>query len=651
MRRPSSGHSGNETPARAKKRRVFAGFFVFLVGLLLVGLASPAHSQDAARLVAGGLQTKNFPSIHFNLEVYDSQGNFLDGLTPADLSLREDGQPVQAANLTVVELGIQFSVAISPGAQMAQNVGGQPQVELLRKALVDWARSQPAKGSLDFSLSTNTGLQVIRSRDPQQWVAALGDFPADAQRTDVNLFSLTTAMDLASDQTVDPQTKRAILLITPPVPPGQTAGLQSLSARAQQVGVRVFVWVPVTTLSGTPPDTSALQALADATGGRMTLVAGAETIPSLESWLAPLRKSYEVQYLSVVKTGGDHDLAVSLANGAASEQTLRYSLTLAPPNPIFLSPPAKIERSWSAPDGGRDLVLMPVGQPLSIVVEFPDGHTRPLSAARLYLDGSLLAENTSAPFEQFAWDLTPLITSGTHTLRVEVVDSLGLSGTSIETSVEVVVGPKPATTLFERISEQGLIAVGAVLLAGVVLALVLVGENRLRGRRKRGDRRRMEDPVTQPVPIQQAGKTNGGRGRRATGEPGSWPRTVPVQQAVTARLIRVTEEEHPVPGSLIALNRSEITLGSDARQAVVLVEDPSVEKLHARLTRGEDGCFLLTDEHSTAGTWVNYIPVPEGGVRLAHEDLIHLGRVMFRFELSIPPAAQPPAVETLGEQG
>jgi len=651
MRRPPGGHTSNGKPAQAQKRRFQAGFFVIWVGLLLAGLASPVHSQDTARLVAGGLQTKNFPAIHFNLEVYDSQGNFVDGLTPADLSLSEDGQPVQAANLTVVEPGIQFSVAISPGAQMAQSVGGTPQVELLRKALVDWARSQPVEGSLDFSLSTNTGLQVIRSHDPQLWVTALGDIPADAQRTDVNLFSLTTALDLASDQAVDPQAKRAILLITPPIPSGQVAGLQALSARAQQVGVRVFVWVPVTSLSGTPPDTSALQALADATGGRMTLVAGAETIPSLESWLAPLRKSYEVQYLSGVKTGGEHDLTVSLANGAASGQTLRYSLTLSPPNPIFLSPPAKVERSWSAPDGGRDLVLTPASEALSIVVEFPDGHTRPLSAARLYLDEALLEENTSAPFEQFTWDLTPLITSGTHTLRVEVVDSLGLSGTSIETSVEVLVQPKPATTLFERISEQGLIAVGAVLLAGVVLALVLVGENRLRGRRKRGDRRRMEDPVTQPVPIQQAGKANGGRNRRATGEPGSWPRTTPVQPAVSARLIRVTEDEHPVPGSLIALNRSEITLGSDARQAVVLVEDPSVEKLHARLIHSEDGCFLLTDEHSTAGTWVNFVPVPEGGVRLAHEDLIHLGRVMFRFELSSPPALQPPAVETLEEQG
>jgi hypothetical protein len=267
------------------------------------------------------------------------------------------------------------------------------------------------------------------------------------------------------------------------------------------------------------------------------------------------------------------------------------------------------------------------------------------------MDGALLVENISPPFDQFTWDLTPLIASGTHSLRVEVVDTLGLTGASIETPVQVVVAPRPETSLFERISERGLIAVGAVALAGMVLGLVLVGENRLRGRRKRGDKRRMEDPVTQPVPIQQdvqASKPLGLRGKRAASEPGSWPKASPAQ-AVTARLIRVTEDEHTVPGSLIPLNRSETTLGSDARLAVILVEDPSVDKLHARLIHNEDGGFILTDEQSVAGTWVNYHPVAADGVLLAHEDLIHLGRVMFRFELSNAPTARQIAVEPLEE--
>jgi pSer/pThr/pTyr-binding forkhead associated (FHA) protein len=35
-----------------------------------------------------------------------------------------------------------------------------------------------------------------------------------------------------------------------------------------------------------------------------------------------------------------------------------------------------------------------------------------------------------------------------------------------------------------------------------------------------------------------------------------------------------------------------------------------------------------------AGTWVNYQPVTGRGQLLQHGDLIHLGRVMLRFELT-----------------
>ena len=144
-----------------------------------------------------------------------------------------------------------------------------------------------------------------------------------------------------------------------------------------------------------------------------------------------------------------------------------------------------------------------------------------------------------------------MTTSGSHTLRVEAVDSLGVIGSSIELPVEVIVELRPAESLLQSISRRGLIAVGAVLVAGVVLAMVLIGENRLRGRRKRGEKRRMEDPVTQPVPIPQD-SANGSRGKRAATEPGSWPR-ISATQPIPARLIRVTEDEHPVPGSLVPL--------------------------------------------------------------------------------------------------
>jgi hypothetical protein len=618
-----------------------------LVGLLTAGPAGSASAQDQVGLVLSGLQTEAFPAVQFNLEAYDAQGNFIADLRPEELQLSEDGQPLSGQTLELVEPGLQFILALNPGAQLSTRIGDQTQLDLLRNVLIDWTRKQGGSGGSDFSLSTNTGLQLIHSREPQEWAGALTNFQPNLENNELNLFSLSTAIDLAADQPVaDPRMKRAILFVTPPVAVSLGSGLQDLATRAQQSGVRVFIWAVVPDIATAKDDTSALQSLAATTGGRFTLVAGPETYPDLESWLAPLRKIYQVKFVSSAHQSGAHTLSVRVERTGSGvlEQSLSYSLELAPPNPIFLSPPARLERVWEKSDTDGKLSLLPEQLALQIVIEFPDGYTRPLQAVRLYLDGALVGENTVAPFDRFSWDLSGLTESGMHSLRVEAVDTLGMSGSSIESPVELVVAPRPAANLLERISRSGLIAVAAVVLAGAVLALVLIGENRLRGRRKRGDKRRREDPVTQPVPIPQDAVT---RGKRAATDTASWPRG-PAIPAVEARLIRVTEDEQPVPGSLIPLNRSEITFGSDPRQAIVLVEDASVGKLHARLLHSEDGGFILMDEGSAAGTWVNYTQISTG-VRLKHEDLIHLGRVMFRFELTNPPIVRQPSVQAMGE--
>jgi predicted component of type VI protein secretion system len=77
----------------------------------------------------------------------------------------------------------------------------------------------------------------------------------------------------------------------------------------------------------------------------------------------------------------------------------------------------------------------------------------------------------------------------------------------------------------------------------------------------------------------------------------------------------------------------------------MVLNDPSVDPLHARLIRQDDGAFRLSDEGSVAGTWVNYILVSPDGASLEHGDLLHIGRVTFRFSLrQVKPARKPVAV-------
>jgi hypothetical protein len=226
---------------------------------------------------------------------------------------------------------------------------------------------------------------------------------------------------------------------------------------------------------------------------------------------------------------------------------------------------------------------------------------------------------------------------------VEAIDNLGLVGSSIESPLAVFVQPKPVQQFLGGISPTGLIAIGAVLLAGLVLAAVLVGENRLRVRRG-GSKRRSRDPLTQPVAIEQESP----RRRASVREPGSAPRPQDNGSA-PARLLRLNEAEQPVPGEMISLNYLELTLGSDPAQAMLAIRDASVDRLHARILRCDTGGFRLVDQGSAAGTWINFAPVSAAGCLLRHGDLVHFGRALYRFELANPPERREPVVTLLEE--
>jgi FHA domain len=82
-------------------------------------------------------------------------------------------------------------------------------------------------------------------------------------------------------------------------------------------------------------------------------------------------------------------------------------------------------------------------------------------------------------------------------------------------------------------------------------------------------------------------------------------------------------------GRELLLSRPEMTIGRAEGCDLGLFGDPTVDKVHARITHeGQD--FVLSDEGSTGGTWVNDERVSEPR-RLRSGDLIRLGRCLVRF--------------------
>jgi hypothetical protein len=86
------------------------------------------------------------------------------------------------------------------------------------------------------------------------------------------------------------------------------------------------------------------------------------------------------------------------------------------------------------------------------------------------------------------------------------------------------------------------------------------------------------------------------------------------------------------PGRPIPIQARSLYIGRDQSRAQIVFPDPSVSRLHARLIEEVDGVFMLHDEGSASGTFVNDERVDLQPRQLHSGDLIEFGsqRVIFQ---------------------
>jgi hypothetical protein len=214
-----------------------------------------------------------------------------------------------------------------------------------------------------------------------------------------------------------------------------------------------------------------------------------------------------------------------------------------------------------------------------------------------------------------------------------------LSQLSAEVPVQVTVVQPPGGIAGLILRNRAAVTISFMVLAGaVVLGIIILGGRR--GLASLSERRKARsaqlDPVTQPV----HGKVESPSATRAN--PFPWLRRK--EAPPPAYFVRLTADGKPAKDDPIPLNGREITFGSDPTQATVVLDHPSLSDLHARLHRAENNEFTLLDQNSTAGTWVNYEISPQEGVILKHGDMIHFGKLTYRFVLAKPPALPKPTI-------
>jgi len=647
---------------------------LLLIILILVG-AQATKAETAYTAALSAPDTSDFPYLTAYLDVHDPEGAFVHGLKPQDVSLLENDLQIPVSVLEEQKPGVQFVIAITPGESFSIRDGlGVSRYEYLLQDLLAGTWVNQGSGLDDFSLLTLGGPQLIHTSDPNALRSALEEYLPDGTSTTPNLEVLASALQVASDPPRLPGTERAILFITPPQNKDVSLGLQSIITSANQQNIHVFVWMVSSQDVFDTPEAELLRNMANQTRASFFAFSSDEPVPDLESLLEPLRYIYQLGYTSQITTTGTQNVVaqVNVGSEQIATEPQSFELDLQSPAPILLNPPDEIIRTFQnqstpgIPDADADLV--PTEQAINIRVTFPDGYDRPLTRTSLYIDDTLYSENTSPPYDKFIWDIQPYTQDGTHILKVSAIDSMGMLGTSGDSTVRIIV-PRRAQGIMVAFSQNKPLLVGIIAFISVfliILGLILGGRIRPK-----------PHPGQVKVGVDSTQKT-----RPVVHRQGINPATVPVTQRVNRNSMPVLkstvtlkgrkkwlpwikQKEEPVPAlaylvplkgtdeptlpAPLPIVAEDTSIGRDPLQAVVVINNPSIENLHARIHR-EGSSFLITDAGSVAGTWVNFNLVPPSGIQLEHADIIHIGQVGFRFKLTSPEHLRTVVVTPLDDE-
>jgi hypothetical protein len=620
--------------------------FLFLIG------ASGASAESTFAAVLTVPDVSDFPHMTAFLDVHDPAGAFVHGLTASDVTIQENNLPLPVTELEEQKPGVQFVLAITPGESFTiRDSSGISRYDYLLQGVMAGSWMDQPSGVDDLSLITKNGPQLLHSSDPAVLKSTLESYTPDDQDVSPNLEILASALQIASDPTDRSGMERAILFITPPQPSEVSLGLQSIIASAKQQDIRIYVWTVASQDVFEELEVKQLQTLAEETGAGFFTFSHDEPVPDLETILEPLRYIYQLSYNSQISSSGTQQVFAQVMVGSEQVTTdsKSFELTLQPPVPAFIDIPVEITRYYSQPptpeESGLVTDLVPGEQVLQIKVDFPDGYDRLLNRTSLYVDGVVVTENTDPPFDTFTWDLRPYTQEGVHTLVVEAVDELGMSGKSEEKSIRVSLPDSSQGMMMEFSQKRYLLAgiIGLIAISLVILFFILGG--RIRPKPHPGQvshpaayqARTLQRKEQAPQVIKAATIA-----KKQTSSPSKswkdrlpWSRHKPVATPAIALIIPLPGSDEttlPVSMPIIA---DDICIGSDPLRSDLLISDQTVEGVHARIHHQGDS-FIITDAGTVAGTWVNYQQVPEGGAQLEHADIIHLGEVVFRFNLAEP---------------
>ena len=578
---------------------------------LLVALALRPTAQIQPSLSISEPDTQAFPTISLMIGVSDNAGRRIPSLTAGNFQILEDGIPVDDVVVEEVLVGTRqvFVINTAPGLGVRDS-HGFTRFDYARQELLDYWRDPDASliGIDDLSLLTSDGLLIQHSNAAAELAAALDAMEPSFEGSISGFDLLLLALDFSTDALEASALPSSLVFMTPLIETPRDLPIANAIARASDSGTAIYTVLFANEEALAQPEVEPLRQLAESTGGQFLAFDTEGGLAAVADRILDQRVQYRVTFSSQVNTPGTHLLQIQIDDDEfdTTSPPVEYEINVQPPEVAFIQPPNEIVRQTEDPDLAVEEIT-PTAFALQTLTTFPDGHSRDIERSSLVVDDEVVDVRREAPFDRFEWDISEIRASGAHTLKVLVQDSLGLEAETIENPVQIVISRPDQGLTALRPALDSLVAILAVIVAGMVLVIGLTTLVR-----------------RTPLPVPAAGvRLNPVKRARLQS-------TAPPE----ALLIPLRPSGDPVP-----LTGVDVVLGRDASLSAVVLDDPSVERMHARLIRQADGDYLLRDQGSVAGSWINYELVPKSGQRLQHGDHIQLGRVEFRFQL---PGDHPP---------
>ena len=589
--------------------------------MLLIASTLVAAAQESWRIQLSEPLIQGFPKVSLYAQVVDENGSQVEGLGPTAFQLFEDGTPLPSFTVSEVSVGARLIFAINTDVSLRiRDSLGRSRFELARQALLAWwSRPDSTRLNLDdLTLMDSERVLAAHSDSAAVLASILDQTTPTFSEADTGYELLFRALDFTSEPPPHPGMPSSMIFITSLLRQPRDIPLTNIITRARSTGTVIYPVLIGPVEPGDQPELEILERLAQETGGKLIRFNEELGLSELSDLIIASRSQYELSYTSQASESGPHEIRVELASGVGEgvAASSTFVLDIQPAEVTLLGIPASIERSTDDPTM-RPESIPPTSLTIHYAFRFPDGYSRPIQFSQLFVDGSLVAEQAEPPFESFEWDISELLESGTHNLQVSVVDSLGLKGNSLPARIALEVKMPPGGLAAIRPALGSLLAALAFLVVGIAVATYLIS-----GRRPRLRSREVTISEPQSSVLRRA----------------ALQRELPEEPA-EAVLVPLAGE--PDTSEVIPLIGMDTVLGRDPSLAAIPIEDASVDRLHARLIRQADGEYLIRDQDSTAGTWVNYQEVPKSGIRLKHGDLVHLGEVAFRFQYVHTPAPRP----------